>query len=72
MSPGNLVALQMLVATYDDVFLNTPSEIKQLLEEIYEGIEITEEEISNFLTDIDYEFRSVRKEKAKQRDGYPL
>lgn len=72
MTAGNQAALQMLITTYDEVFLDTPQNIKLLLEEIYEGIQISEEEITNFLNTIDYESWRTRRDKTCTKDSLPL
>lgn len=61
MTVGNLAALQMLLATYDEIFLDSPAAIKSLLEDIYEGIIISEEDIEQFLISVDYgKWRTLR------------
>ncbi len=53
MTADTVLALEMLVATHDSIFLETPAQIKQLMEDVYEGIEITEEEIEEYLSSKD-------------------
>jgi hypothetical protein len=56
MNPDAVLALEMLIATYDSIFLDTPAEIKKLLEDIYDGIEVTEQQIEEYLSEKDEDY----------------
>lgn len=56
MNSDAVLALEMLVATHDSIFFETPSEVKKLMEDVYEGIEITEEQIEQYLSEKDEDY----------------
>ena len=56
MNPDAVIALEMLIATHDSIFFETPSEVKKLMEDVYDGIIITEDQIEQYLSEKDEDY----------------
>jgi hypothetical protein len=56
MNPDAVLALEMLIVTHDSIFFESPSDVKKLMEDVYEGIIITEDQIEQYLSDKDEDY----------------